>query len=60
MVISCRGEEFHGLKNEVLCKFFCHNIVVVHQSIIELGVEGVFWDWKPKTVSLFLKFPGVG
>jgi hypothetical protein len=30
------------MKNEVLCKFLCHNIVVEHQSIIELGIEGVF------------------
>src|SRR5205085_5999089 len=32
-----------AMKNEVLCKFLCHNIVVVHQSQIELGVEPVFW-----------------
>jgi len=49
-----------AMKNEVLCKFLCHNIVVVHQSIIELGIEGVFWDRKPKVVSPLLKFPGVG
>jgi transposase len=30
-------------KNEVLCKFLCHNICVVHQSHIELGIEPVFW-----------------
>ena len=28
--------------NEVLCKFLCHNICVVHQSHIELGLEPVF------------------
>ena len=33
-----------AMKNEVLCKFLCHNIVVVHQSIIELGIEPVFWE----------------
>jgi transposase len=32
-----------AMKNEVLCKFLCHNIVVVHQSQIELGIEPVFW-----------------
>lgn len=32
-----------AMKNEVLCKFLCHNIVVVHQSAIELGIEPVFW-----------------
>lgn len=32
-----------AMKNEVLCKFLCHNIVVVHQSQIELGIAPVFW-----------------
>jgi transposase len=32
-----------AMTNEVLCKFLCHNIVVVHQSHIELGIEPVFW-----------------
>jgi transposase len=32
-----------AMKNEVLCKFLCHNICVVHQSHIELGIEPVFW-----------------
>jgi len=31
------------MKNEVLCKFLCHNICVVHQSAIELGIETQFW-----------------
>jgi len=21
----------------------CHNVVVVHQAIVELGIEGTFW-----------------
>lgn len=32
-----------AMKNEVLCKFLCHNIVVVHQAIAELGIEADFW-----------------
>jgi transposase len=36
-----------AMKNEVLCKFLCHNICVVHQSHIELGIEPVFWGDKP-------------
>jgi transposase len=32
-----------AMRNEVLCKFLCHNIVVVHQSQIELGIEPLFW-----------------
>jgi hypothetical protein len=33
-----------AMKNKVLCKFLCHNICVVHQSHIELGIAPVFWD----------------
>lgn len=36
-----------AMKNEVLCKVLCHNIVVVHQSHIELGIEPVFWANRP-------------
>jgi transposase len=32
-----------AMKNEVLCKFLCHNVCVVHQSHVELGIEPVFW-----------------
>ncbi len=37
-----------AMKNEVLCKLLCHNIVVVHQSQIELGIEATFWGERPK------------
>ena len=37
-----------AMKNEVLCKFLCHNIVVVHQSQIELGIAPVFWKDGPE------------
>ena len=37
-----------AMANEVLCKFLCHNIVVVHQSQVELGIEPVFWGDEPK------------
>jgi transposase len=33
-----------AMKNEVLCKFLCHNICVVHQSHVELGIEPIFWQ----------------
>jgi len=36
-----------AMKKEVLCKFLCHNIVVVHQSQVELGIEPVFWQDEP-------------
>jgi transposase len=33
-----------AMKNEVLCKFLAHNICVVHQSMIELGIDATFWE----------------
>jgi transposase len=36
-----------AMRNEVLCKFLCHNICVVHQSHIELGIAPVFWQEPP-------------
>jgi len=38
-----------AMKNEVLCKFLCHNIVIIHQSMIELGIEGIFWPESTKS-----------
>jgi transposase len=40
---AVRSKTDVAMKNEVLCKFLCHNIVVVHQSHLELGIEPVFW-----------------
>jgi len=36
-----------AMRNEVLCKFLCHNICVVHQSHIELGISPLFWQNQP-------------
>jgi len=33
-----------AMKNEVLCKFLCHNIVVVHQAVAELGIDISAWQ----------------
>jgi transposase len=41
-----RSKNDVAVKNEVLLKFLCHNIVVVHQAIIELGIEATFWPEK--------------
>jgi transposase len=38
-----RSKTDAAMKNEVLCKFLCHNICVVHKSHIELGIAPVFW-----------------
>jgi transposase len=39
-----------AMKNEVLLKFLCHNIVVVHQAVIELGIEAEFWPEERNSV----------
>jgi len=39
-----RSQTDVALKKEVLTKFLCHNIVGVHQSHVELGIEPVFWQ----------------
>ena len=45
-----------AMKNEVLCKLLCHNLCVVHQSHIELGIEPVFWGDKPPAPLTILPF----
>jgi transposase len=40
---SVRSRTDTAMKNEVLLKLLCHNVVVVHQSIVELGIDGEFW-----------------
>jgi transposase len=39
-----------AMKNEVLCKFLCHNICVLIQSQCELGIEPVFWQDEETTI----------
>jgi transposase len=39
-----RAKTDTAMTNEVLCKFLAHNICVIHQSHIELGIEPVFWQ----------------
>jgi len=41
---AVRSKTDVAMKNEVLCKFLCHNIVVIHQSHRELGIAPVFWE----------------
>jgi transposase len=47
---SVRSKIEVAMVNEALCKVLCHNLVVVHQSHIELGIEPVFWADKPVPV----------
>jgi hypothetical protein len=58
-----RSKSDTSMRNEVLLKFLCHNVVVVHQAIVELGIVPVFWpeesaaDDGPREV---LRFPAGG
>jgi transposase len=42
-----RSKTATAMINEVLVKVLCHNLVVVHQSHLELGIEPVFWADRP-------------
>src|SRR5205823_13692911 len=39
-----RSKTDTAMKNEVLCKFLCHNLCVLIQSQCELGINPVFWQ----------------
>jgi transposase len=41
---SVRSKSDVAMRNEVYCKFLAHNLCVVHQSMIELGIDGLFWE----------------
>jgi hypothetical protein len=43
-----RSKTDTAMKNEVLCKFLCHNICCLIQSQCELGIEPIFWGDAPK------------
>jgi transposase len=45
---NVRSKTDVAMKNEVLCKFLCHNLCVLIQSQHELGIEPVFWGDEPK------------
>ena len=45
---SVRSKSPIAQVNEVLCKVLCHNICVLIQSIVELGLKPTFWIAKPK------------
>jgi transposase len=38
-----RSKTDTAMKNEVLCKFLCHNICCLIHAACELGIEPVFW-----------------
>ena len=40
---AVRSKSETAMKNEVLCKFLCHNLCCLILSQIELGIELAFW-----------------
>ncbi len=51
-----RSKTDTAMVNEVLGKLIAHNLCVVIQSQIELGVEATFWPDKPAEVPAVLPF----
>jgi len=45
---NVRSRSDAAMRNEAFCKFICHNICVIHQSQIELGIEPEFWPKEDK------------
>jgi hypothetical protein len=41
-----------AMKNEVLCKFLCHNLCCVIQSQLELGIVADFWTDAPTVAAV--------
>jgi transposase len=54
---SVRSKTDVAMRNEVLAKFVAHNICVVHQSCIELGIEATFWPEKEAARPVILPMP---
>lgn len=40
---SLRSRTDTAMKNEVICKVICHNIVVIIQAMYKLGIDPVSW-----------------
>lgn len=38
-----RSRNETAMKNEIMCKFLCHNLVVLIHEMHELGIDPVFW-----------------
>jgi transposase len=45
---AVRSKTETAMKNEVLCKFLCHNICCNIMEQCVLGIESVFWEDEPK------------
>jgi transposase len=53
---NVRSRTDNAMRNEVYCKLLAHNLCVVHESHVELGIEPVFWpEQNERTVMLPFK-----
>lgn len=57
---AVRSRTETAMKNEVLCKFLCHNICCVILSQIELGIDPIFWPDEPAESPGGLPLAGAG
>lgn len=57
---AVRSRTQTAMKNEVLCKFLCHNICCVILSQIELGIDPIFWPDEPAESPGRLPLAGAG
>jgi transposase len=57
---AVRSKHATAMKNEVLCKFLCHNICCVIMEQCVLGIEAEFWKDEPipEGPREVLRFPG--
>jgi transposase len=56
---NVRSRTDMAMKNEVYCKFLCHNLCVRIQSHCELGIEPVFWKDEPMIERAILRLPNL-
>lgn len=54
---AVRNKTEVAIKNEVLAKVLCHNIVVVIHEMHELGIDSAGFGSPPKSEPMLLKFP---
>jgi hypothetical protein len=57
---AVRGKTETAMKNQVLCKFLCHNVCCLISAQIELGIEPIFWSGQAAESPALLPLAGAG
>ena len=55
---SVRSKTDVAMKNEVLAKVLCHNLVCLIHEMYELGINPVFWGESDDQSRAVVRFPG--